>query len=54
MNPSHLFDAATPIVQRGLIERFVREDKPAQEGWLVDPENKYLTDPKEILAAWLR
>ena len=50
----YLFDAATPIVQRGLIERFVREDQPAQEGWLVDPENNYLTDPKEILAALVK
>jgi LDH2 family malate/lactate/ureidoglycolate dehydrogenase len=44
-----LYDAATPIVQRGHIEKLVREEKPANEGWLVDPENQYLTDPKAIL-----
>jgi LDH2 family malate/lactate/ureidoglycolate dehydrogenase len=44
-----LYDAATPIVQRGLIEKFAREEKQASEGWLVDPENGYLTDPGEIL-----
>ncbi|NLN69382.1 MAG: Ldh family oxidoreductase [Chloroflexi bacterium] len=46
-----LFDAATPIVQRGLIERLMRAEKPAQEGWLVDPQNNYLTDPPQIIAA---
>lgn len=44
-----LYDAATPIVQRGMIEKLAREEKPAQEGWLVDSENKTLTDPEEIL-----
>ncbi|MFW5713624.1 MAG: Ldh family oxidoreductase, partial [Brevefilum sp.] len=44
-----LFDAATPIIQRGFIEKLVREEKTAEEGWLVDPENKYLTDPADIL-----
>jgi LDH2 family malate/lactate/ureidoglycolate dehydrogenase len=44
-----LYDAATPIVQRGHIEKLVRQEKPANEGWLVDPENHYLTDPGEIL-----
>lgn len=49
-----LYDAATPIVQRGLIEKLVREEKPAREGWLVDPQNNYLTDPDEIIAALLK
>ena len=44
-----LYDAATPIVQRGRIEKLAREEKIAEEGWLVDPENQYLTDPAEIL-----
>ena len=44
-----LYDAATPIVQRGLIEKLAREEKPAHEGWLVDPENHTLTDPGDIL-----
>jgi len=49
-----LYDAATPIVQRGLIEKLVREEKPAHEGWLVDPQNNYLTDPDEIIVALLK
>ena len=44
-----LYDAATPIVQRGRIEKLVREEKPVNEGWLIDPENKTLTDPEEII-----
>ena len=44
-----LYDAATPIVQRGLIEKLAREEKLAHEGWLVDVENNYLTEPVEIL-----
>ena len=44
-----LYDAATPIVQRGRIEKLVREEKPAAEGWLIDPDDKPLTDPKEII-----
>lgn len=44
-----LFDAATPIVQRGFIEKLAREEKPASEGWLVDPQNNPLTDPVEVI-----
>ena len=46
-----LYDAATPIIQRGKIETLARQEKPAHEGWLVDPQNAYLTDPKQILAS---
>ena len=49
-----VFDAATPIVQRGRIEKLAREEKPASEGWLVDPENQYLTDPDAILKALVK
>lgn len=48
-----LYDAATPIVQRGLIEKLVREEKPVAEGWLIDPQNNYLTDPEEIISKLL-
>lgn len=44
-----LFDAATPIAQRGKIETYSRESKPAPEGWIVDQNNEYLTDPDLIL-----
>ncbi|MDY6846195.1 MAG: Ldh family oxidoreductase, partial [Chloroflexota bacterium] len=44
-----LFDAATPITQRGKIETYLRESKSAPEGWVIDQSNNYLTDPKEIL-----
>ena len=45
-----LFDAATPITQRGKIEVHARMEKPVPEGWIVDPQNKPMTDPNEILA----
>lgn len=44
-----LFDAATPIAQRGKIETYARESKTAPEGWIVDQNNQYLTDPDLIL-----
>jgi L-2-hydroxycarboxylate dehydrogenase (NAD+) len=44
-----LFDAATSITQRGKIEVLNREEKPANEGWVIDFEGKPMTDPKLIL-----
>lgn len=44
-----LYDAATPIVQRGRIEKLVREEKQAEEGWLINRENEALTDPEDII-----
>lgn len=44
-----LYDAATPIIQRGKIETLARQEKKALEGWLVDPKNQPLTDPNDIL-----
>lgn len=49
-----LFDAATPIAQRGKIETLARAEKPAPEGWLIDFENHFLTDPDEVMAALLK
>jgi L-2-hydroxycarboxylate dehydrogenase (NAD+) len=46
-----LYDAATPITQRGKIEAMARAEKAVPEGWLVDPQNKPLTDPNVILKA---
>jgi LDH2 family malate/lactate/ureidoglycolate dehydrogenase len=46
-----LYDAATSIVQRGKIETLARQEKSAYNGWLVDPQNNYLTDPNQILAS---
>jgi LDH2 family malate/lactate/ureidoglycolate dehydrogenase len=45
-----LFDAATPITQRGKIEVHARLEKPVPEGWIIDPQNKPMTDPIAILA----
>jgi L-2-hydroxycarboxylate dehydrogenase (NAD+) len=45
-----LFDAATPIIQRGKVETLARKEKSLMEGYLIDSQNKPLTDPKEILA----
>jgi L-2-hydroxycarboxylate dehydrogenase (NAD+) len=46
-----LYDAATPIVQRGKIETLARQEKHAHKGWLVDPQNNYVTDPNQILTS---
>ena len=46
-----LFDGATPISQRGKIEVLARAEKPAPAGWVVDPQNRPLTDPTQILNA---
>lgn len=46
-----LYDAATPITQRGKIEVLNRAEKRTPEGWIIDQNNEYMTDPKEILAA---
>jgi L-2-hydroxycarboxylate dehydrogenase (NAD+) len=45
---SFLFDAATPIIQRGKIEVLSREEKLAREGWIIDENNRNLTNPGEI------
>lgn len=44
------YDAATPITQRGKIEVLAREEMPIPEGWVINQENKSLTDANEILA----
>jgi LDH2 family malate/lactate/ureidoglycolate dehydrogenase len=44
-----LFDAATPIIQRGKIEVLSREEKTAREGWVVDENNQNLINPDDIL-----
>ena len=49
-----LYDAATPIIQRGKVETLAREEKPAEVGWLVNSQNEYLTDPNRILDSLLK
>ncbi len=44
-----LFDAATSIVQRGKIEVLSRAEHPAQEGWVIDSQGRFATDPDQIL-----
>lgn len=44
-----LFDAATSITQRGKFEVLAREEKPAPEGWAIDDQGNYLTDPHVVL-----
>lgn len=44
-----LFDAATSISQRGKIEVANRAEKPVPEGWVIDQEGKFVTDPAQIL-----
>jgi LDH2 family malate/lactate/ureidoglycolate dehydrogenase len=40
-----LYDAATPITQRGKIEVLARAAKPVPEGWVIDQNNQYVNDP---------
>jgi LDH2 family malate/lactate/ureidoglycolate dehydrogenase len=44
-----IFDAATSITQRGKFEVLARQEKSAPEGWVINQEGKFLTDPKEVL-----
>jgi len=44
-----LLDMATSITQRGKIEVLDREGKPTPEGWAIDPEGNYVTDPSALL-----
>jgi len=44
-----LFDGATSITQRGKVEVLARAEKPVPEGWIIDQEANYATDPHAIL-----
>ena len=44
-----LFDAATSIIQRGKIEVLALKEKPAPEGWIIDQQGHFVTDPPQIL-----
>ncbi|HEX2979580.1 MAG TPA: Ldh family oxidoreductase [Anaerolineaceae bacterium] len=44
-----LFDAATSIIQRGKIEVLDRIEKPATEGWVINQNGGFMTNPGEIL-----
>jgi L-2-hydroxycarboxylate dehydrogenase (NAD+) len=46
-----LYDAATPITQRGKIEVLARAEKPVPSGWVIDQNNQPMTDSAEALAA---
>ncbi len=46
-----LYDGATPISQRGKIEVLAREQKSVPDAWVVDTQNKPMTDAQEILTA---
>jgi LDH2 family malate/lactate/ureidoglycolate dehydrogenase len=45
-----LYDAATPIIQRGKVEVYARAEKPMLAGWIIDQQGNYMTDPNHILA----
>ncbi len=45
-----LYDAATPITQRGKIEVLARAEKPVPEGWMIDERSQYITDADTALA----
>lgn len=47
-----LYDAATPITQRGKIEVLSRQEKQVPAGWLIDNQNRPMTDPDLILASF--
>ena len=44
-----LLDCATSIAQRGKIELYARENKPLQQGWVVDKNGNSKTDSREVL-----
>lgn len=46
-----LFDAGTPIVQRGKVEVYARKEIPMPAGWIIDQQNQPLTDPAEVLTS---
>ncbi len=46
-----LYDAATPITQRGKIEVMARAEKPLPEGWVIDMNGKPMINSAEALAA---
>lgn len=45
-----LYDAATPISQRGKVEVKVREEKHIPSGQVIDQNNQYMTDPNLIMS----
>lgn len=46
-----LYDAATPITQRGKIEVLTREEKPIPPGWVINQDGDPMTEPGETLSA---
>jgi L-2-hydroxycarboxylate dehydrogenase (NAD+) len=46
-----LYDGATPIVQRGKVEVYVRAEKTMPEGWVVDDKGEAMTDSEKALNA---
>ena len=49
-----VFDAATPIIQRGKVEVYEREEKQMPTGWVVDENNQAMTNPTEVMNALKR
>jgi L-2-hydroxycarboxylate dehydrogenase (NAD+) len=46
-----LYDAATPITQRGKIEVLARAEKPVPSGWVIDQSSSPMTDSEKALKA---
>jgi LDH2 family malate/lactate/ureidoglycolate dehydrogenase len=44
-----IFDGATSITQRGKFEVLARAEKKAPDGWVIDQQGLYITDPDEVL-----
>jgi len=44
-----LYDGATSIAQRGKFEVLQREEKQGIEGWVIDQNGNFLTDPTTVL-----
>jgi L-2-hydroxycarboxylate dehydrogenase (NAD+) len=47
----YIYDAATPITQRGKIEVLARAEKPVPAGWVIDQNSQPMTDSAEIMTA---
>lgn len=46
-----IYDAATPITQRGKIEVLARAEKPVPDGWVIDQNSQSMTNSAEALKA---
>lgn len=49
-----VLDCATSVSQRGRIEVFARQNKKLPEGWVINEEGQFCTDPDQVLTDLLK